>query len=499
MSKKNALAFAIGLGGGYMKADRQAKEDALAEEDRQAKAEERARAREEHGWKRNAQERETRKQLDLADAAAPRSAVEGSVVTDASGNKNLYADPGQAAAAQADLQAEAEMRGAPSLADVKPGYGVTGTSLGNVITDQKPDVASLNTPQARNQRVIEATRKYDPKEAITLDAATTAAEKARFELNESKRKLAASAKREGLEDTYKAMRSGDPQAVFDAFNAQGDYKMVEPPKVVEKRKVKAPWGEVEDDVWEAQVVNPDGSIRPVRMSTMQLGLKLQSVDDLSKQDAKAGEMTLGHKFRLETIDRQYRRTAEHKKATGGDNLSREERLRYTSLFQDAGRRMGEAQRALSTLQKDPLYSLAKPGSPQYGELQALRESIQTFASERSTYQSMLAGSQTQDGPGQVGAPSRSTPSKSPSAWNSPERESDRLTILNSELEKARRAGNTGDVAALEREIANVSGNKPSGQAATNGAPQRVSTRAERDKLPKGTRYIGPDGKTYIKQ
>lgn len=495
MSKKNALAFAIGLGGGYMSAERQAKD-----EERRVKQD--AWEEEDRAWQRQQRDAERRNQITLADAAAPRSAVEGTVVTDGQGNENLYRDPAQAAAARADLQAEAELRGDPDLAPARPGYGVTGTSLGNVITDQKPDVASLNTPQARNQRVVDALMGQDPIKAVTLQNATTAGEKARLDIEEAQRKRRAEIEQEGMVAAVRAAQTGDPVAVKEAFNKSGQFKIEGDLKVTPVKR-KAPWGgEVESFDYEGSIVGADGKTRPVKLNSMDAMVRMIPFKDLFETQSKVGleSIKAGNAIReIEARGSEDRRTADHKKATGGDNLSREERLRYTSLFQDAGRRMGEAQRALSTLQKDPLYSLAKPGSPQYGELQALRESIQTFASERSTYQSMLAGSQTQDGPGQVGAPSRSTPSKSPSAWNSPERESDRLTILNSELEKARRAGNTGDVAALEREIANVSGNKPAGQAATNGAPQRVSTRAERDKLPKGTRYIGPDGKTYIKQ
>jgi len=42
-------------------------------------------------------------------------------------------------------------------------------------------------------------------------------------------------------------------------------------------------------------------------------------------------------------------------------------------------------------------------------------------------------------------------------------------------------------------------NAPTAGEVVTHSPLLVKTKAERDKLPKGTRYIGPDGKTYTKQ
>ncbi len=84
------------------------------------------------------------------------------------------------------------------------------------------------------------------------------------------------------------------------------------------------------------------------------------------------------------------------RANKGDGVSREERLRYTSLFNESGRRMSDIQKALNTLRKDPMYSMAKPGSPQKQEIDDLQAQLKTYQEERSLYGRLLSGSQTGD-------------------------------------------------------------------------------------------------------
>lgn len=103
---------------------------------------------------------------------------------------------------------------------------------------------------------------------------------------------------------------------------------------------------------------------------------------------------------------------EAKKAAGAAGQpTREERLRYTSLFTEAGRRIGEAQKALMTLQRDPLFmmNVKKPGSEESKQLQDLREAIKSHTEERSLYQGLLAGSQGGQGAGGTTAPSGAAP------------------------------------------------------------------------------------------
>lgn len=148
--------------------------------------------------------------------------------------------------------------------------------------------------------------------------------------------------------------------------------------------------------------------------------------------------------------------AQRAAATGGNDgkVSAEERKRYTSLFTDAGRRLSEAQKARATLtagQQSFLFNEAvkkNPNGPEAMQLRALDEDIANYKQDRALYQGLLAG--TAEG-------------KKPS-------------LADAETKP---------------------GAKPA--AAPAGQPVKVTTKAERDKLPAGTRYVGPDGVTYIKK
>lgn len=166
-------------------------------------------------------------------------------------------------------------------------------------------------------------------------------------------------------------------------------------------------------------------------------------------------------------------------AKGAGVPNREERLRYTSLFQDAGRRAGEAQKALTSLQKDPMYSMAKEGSPQYTELQGLREAIKSHQEERTLYQGMLAGSQGEaPAPGAAGLSSV----RSPSPATQSARDSDRHFILENELASAQQrlaSGDSraqGDIESLNREISRTPGAKSAVASPRPAAPGLANAR-----------------------
>lgn len=72
----------------------------------------------------------------------------------------------------------------------------------------------------------------------------------------------------------------------------------------------------------------------------------------------------------------------------GDNLTREERLRYTSLLNETGKRISETERALQKINSTT--RRIRPGSTEDQEKQMLISSLQDLKEERKTYQSMLA-------------------------------------------------------------------------------------------------------------
>ena len=87
--------------------------------------------------------------------------------------------------------------------------------------------------------------------------------------------------------------------------------------------------------------------------------------------------------------------AEAKSARGGDGVSREERLRWTTLHSEAGRRMSEANKAFNTLSSDAVFmaKARKPGTPEAQQLASLQSDIEAYKDDRATYGGLLAGSQ----------------------------------------------------------------------------------------------------------
>ncbi len=405
MSKKSTVAFLAGLGQGVMSSNRRRSDDARQEKEDEWRDEQRQ-------FQREQQQSARQERIALSDAVAPRTVVEGTAV-DTPAGPTLYKDPAQAQAAAGEAQIEAEMRGTPPLGAPRPAYGTTGMSLGNQITTEKPDVAALNSPDARMGRVVDATMRTDPAKAISLQSAALGIKNTQEQMDDRRKARVAAVKREGLEGTFRAMQTRDPEAVFKAFNSQGDTKLEGPPQLVGTQKTKTPWGEIDDDVWSATVVGPDGSKRQIKMSTLQVGQQLASVSDMLADQREVGKskLKLENDITLEGVRSKNnlteigarggedRRTVDHRKRTGADKapVSREERMRYTTLFNEAGRRMSDSQKALNTLLNTSGRRANTPGTPENEQAMQLREAIGSYGEERKVYQGMLVDSQSLPG------------------------------------------------------------------------------------------------------
>lgn len=114
---------------------------------------------------------------------------------------------------------------------------------------------------------------------------------------------------------------------------------------------------------------------------------------------KEGEARAEYQSRLAGVA-EARAAAAERRANGSDgSLSKEERLKYTSLFSESGRRMSDTQKSISTLTKN-LSGLMKEnyGQPDTSEITDARQQIESlrgdynaYKDERSTYQALLAG------------------------------------------------------------------------------------------------------------
>ncbi|MBQ0917432.1 hypothetical protein KBW71_03185 [Hydrogenophaga aromaticivorans] len=199
------------------------------------------------------------------------------------------------------------------------------------------------------------------------------------------------------------------------------------------------------------------------------------------------------------------------KRDGTSAISREERLRYTSLFSDAGRRQSEAQKTLNTLLKERAYANAKPGTPQHEELQSIRDAIKQYGEERKTYQSMLAEGAGAKGPGLGSAKAPNASERDMAKQVQGDMGADpamirrEISAATADIAKvpdqASKQMLADHVANMQRQLANIEGAGLSSaqQPARQVGPVTVTTAAEHAALPKGTRYTAPDGSVRIKQ
>lgn len=101
-----------------------------------------------------------------------------------------------------------------------------------------------------------------------------------------------------------------------------------------------------------------------------------------------------NEFRNTLALRQDARSERADKRAGSGSPSREERLRYTTLYGEAGRRMSEATKTMNTLLRDRdfMRKARKPDSVEAQQLAGLRAEIEGYRSERATYQQYLVDS-----------------------------------------------------------------------------------------------------------
>lgn len=431
--------LAAGLNG-YMEGDRAKTDRAEQKEKREAEKEERqlrlADVRREAGTRQA-----------LVDAARPVAVQEGAggmIKPDSMDNRDV------------GLPENAELpNGGLSLANYSVG--------GKTFTDRAPAdaaAAGLNAPDAVATRQAQALRAGGkPMEALSLDNAVTTQKQAAAKFTADQMKRARELQEEGYLDAAKAARTGDAQGVFDTFNKNGKIKLQGVPTVTPAERDIPGVGKIPTYDFSGTVIGADGTPKPFKMNSHDFSMQAmpyekalefqrKATDTDSKHQARVGQLEVaGQKVELAGAVAEARiAAAQARAAKGGDGVSKEERLRYTSLFSEAGRRVGEAQKALGTLQKDIVFmsQAAKPGSAQAEQLAEVKAAVASHSEERQLYQGLLAGSQ-----GVKGA-----------------------SLADAE--------------------------KPSKAAKASG-PVAVTSKAERDKLPKGTKYQGPDGQTYIKQ
>lgn len=423
MSKRALLSLATGFGEGYLdgrvqrqQSDRIKRRDQREEELHVARMEELRTSREQRAT--------------LANAAAPARVDEGFQVTDSAGSEAFTKDPDAAAALQ-DMSASTGAQ--PSLSQA--------TRVNQqVYTDPskaKKAEGEYNSTDATVQRQVRAMQTTDPAKALTLaNAALENKQRLQkeaddaafrringFKTPEEMAQFMSDFTDDGMDGKFKAkvLRSADGKT-WSFVGTGPDGKEIQLP---------------------GQYTNDEDGLMKARMA-----LAGRFADPERRLKFYQWEKEQGEKLRHNKAMETAAQTRAERTGSGGasssDGLTREERLRYTSLFSEAGRRLSEVNKTMTTLQRSTLFmaKARQPGSEEAKQLAELQESARGYEQERQMYQGLLAGSQA--------------PGSKPTGQTQPEKQS-------------------GDT------------------------PKRISSAAERDALPKGARYIAPDGKTYIKQ
>jgi len=394
---KGLASFVAGMGSGYLTAQQRARD-----QERQDKID--ARGDELHTARMDEISQANKLRMGLADAVAPRTAQ---------------------------------------------GYGTTGMGLGNQITAQRPDVEALNSPQEQAKRIgLAYWLNGEPIKALQFQKTTE-------DMEQAKKDRFAKLQSEGATLAARAMLSGNPNEVFHTYNAQGKSKLKEPPKVTAEDIEMPGIGKIKNYIYSGTLIDENGQEKPFTMGSHQANMALLPYKDMMDMQRKGLEGD--NKFNYQTgmlelkgnqVALQGELAAARIASAANKSSSqptREERMRYTSLFNEAGRRMSETEKSLRVLQSDGRFmrEAAKPGTPQAEQLNGLKDSIASYGAERLTYQGLLANSQSGNPPGLASAKPK--------------------------------------------------GGKPEPQIA------RPTSAAEHAAIPKGAKYIAPNGQTYVKQ
>jgi len=371
------LAAAITLAGGFVQGQKRIKDDELARQER-----EQDRAMRKQAFDAQMDEVNQAKDLriSLANAASPLKVTE---VTDI--------DPTNPAAPR---------KTSFTLADGR-----------TVATREEADKAAKewDSPAAQTARIANVYRsKGAVDKAITLENSAVDRKRADEQYTQEQKDRASKLQQEGVFNAVRAFRAGDATGLVKAFNASGEYKLDGEPVITREDREVPGIGKIPTYSAKLRIVGPDGQVQEKSYNSHDLSMQMMPYEKALEFQRKGTDSDNKAAFQSAMLDTKIKQleltgqVAEARAlriAQSGGTVGREERLRYTSLFSDAGRRLGEAQRSLGSLQKDPLFMMnaRKAGTPEAAQLNDLQESIKSYGEERTLYQGLLAGSTTTGG------------------------------------------------------------------------------------------------------
>lgn len=468
---KGLASFAVGFGGGYLNAKRQGQLD----EERQA---DRAMRQQEFDARMGEVNDAKNLKLSLADAARPvevEQGANGMIRPEAMDNRDVGL-PENASQPNAGLS--------PSEFRVK-GKNFETQGLADA------EATMQNAPDAVAQRQGQAYRLAGhPGAALDI-------EQKQAQITSTQAAQARKLKEEGVFEAVRALRAGDASGVAKAFNGGGQYKLEGLPEITQDEREVPGIGKIPTYTAKFRVKGPDGNVVEKTYNSHDLSMQMMPYEKALEIQRKGADSDNKFTYQAGMLDAKGRQVelqgelgaarvaAAGAKASG--QPSREERLRFTSLYQESGRRLSEAQKALNTLTggtNGMLFNMAikkDPEGPEAQQLKTLTEDINTYRQDRQMYQGMLAGSQSGDAPAAQNGPALANARPRAPATQSA-RDSDQRFIIESELKLAQQRlaqGDTraqGDIDALRREISRLPGAKTAAAAPRPDARAPANTR-----------------------
>lgn len=361
--------------------ERDEKKDKADEEDR-------ALRREEQQMRMQALRQEAADRQTLRDAGTDRVALPGTAVTTGAGDKNLYADPAQAAAAAEEAAIEAEMRGQdPAAVTSQAATGVTGAmSKGHQITTAPVDVAALNTPDAKGERVLAALDGIDPLKAMDARHVQTQRKREDIKFTQEQTAYAKKLADEGVIDAVRALRRGDAKAVAEAFNRGGEHRIEGDIEVVKEMRTIKGLGEIPTYTAKGKMKMPDGTLKEVSFNSHDLGMSLMPYEqalNLQYKGVEAADKSLLRASQAEAASA--RAEASRARAAGGTGAKDAGTPTFNAL---EGWDPKQAQTAATKQVDEMLISRGTPATPEERaqlinrQVFALRDSWQQEASTR---------------------------------------------------------------------------------------------------------------------
>lgn len=491
------MGIGRGLGAavtGYATTSRQLAQDEIARQQHEQQMQERE-------LQMNKMREEAANRAGLREAAAPTDVQASFAKPDAMDNRDV---------------------GLPENAGLpNQGLDATGFKAAGQTFSDKPSAdqaaATYNSPEATAARVSAKVMGTDPTAAVGLRGAIQSQNQSATKFSQDQIERARTMKQEGLIDAADAIRRGDAKGAFEAFNKGGQYKLVDLPKLTPvDREIPGVGRQTTYDV-EMNVQKPDGSVEPVKINSHELAMSTMPYKEALETTRRGTQTDYQHESRMAALDvrnqmlqlreqsvmqaganaadrvdvaRQRlaldREMADFKKGkadkAGPDVLSKEERLAATAQLTDSRKRIESKEKSIAALTKDPLFAIKanKPGTPEAqtlanakAELAQMEQQHGQFsdALAKSTHKALKADTAPAEAPA-APAPAGAAPA-APGATAAPA--------------PAKGAAPAPGAPGL------------SAAAKPAGKPTAIATKADYEKLPKGTTYIHPDGTTRVKK